>query len=119
MEKVDWTLLPIDIVYEHILPKLPIDTRIKLQVSPKRISKEICNNLETKLQEIKNPTKLYFENIQGGILRFLDIRKVINEMIYSNHLYFVGDRDEFLSIYKQDIWTTFMRFDQDKWKVIG
>jgi hypothetical protein len=118
-----WAQLPYDIITTHILSKLPIDLRLELKLKPQKISKDIVENLHKKLQEIKSPPAIYYEQKPDGFTTFIEVRKMINKLQYSYHLYFTGDRDdEFIWVRNETTWIIWNNrrwgLDGRKWDIL-
>ncbi len=88
--------LPFEIVVNHILPKLPIDTRLALNIPPNKFCKSFLNKYEY-LCENKNNISFIEVSLQENI-RYIDFRIQIKNKLYS-HLYYLWTGDELVFLY--------------------
>jgi hypothetical protein len=93
---MEWSHLPDEVIYQQILPLLPIDTKLSLKVKPQKLSNNIIENLQIEINKIKNKPYIYHINSSLRNLRFIDIRKIIADKTYVYWKFFVGENDEYV-----------------------
>jgi hypothetical protein len=93
---MNWSNIPNDIIYQKILPLLPIDTKLSLKIKPQKIPDDIITNLQNELNKIENRPFIYHLNCSLSNIRFIDIRKIIANKTYVYWKFFVGENDEYV-----------------------
>jgi hypothetical protein len=90
-----WKSIPQDILYYHILSKLPIDTKRKLKIKPLKIDLNIINNFNNLYIKIIKP-KIFYNNNYNN-LEYTSICFFISSFLYIYQIL------KFNNTYKEDI----------------
>jgi hypothetical protein len=91
---MNWSNIPNDIIYQHILPLLPIDTKLSLKVKPRKIPDDIIENLQKELDKIKHKAFVSIYRSESIIIEFLQIKKNLDHLekkIYVHSRFHAGD----------------------------
>lgn len=85
-----WSRLPLDIVYNHVFPKLTIEQRLGLGVPPNRFSQAYLLKINKRLKCIMRtkPQVHYFSTFADGSLRSIETSRRVggNVYIYRKHV---------------------------------
>jgi hypothetical protein len=91
---MEWSNLPHEILYIHILPLLPIDIRLSFKIEPRKLSNDIIENLQTEINKIENKRFVSIYRSEGRILEFLQIKKHkdhLEKEIYVRSRFYTGE----------------------------
>jgi hypothetical protein len=108
---MNWSNLPHEVIYQKILPLLPIDTKLSLKVKPKKLSNNIIENLQTEINKIKNKPFITRIDIENKNILFLQIRKHIINKIYIHWRIIIG------STYDEYIYTEHVEPITNTWQI--
>jgi hypothetical protein len=81
-----WKLLPNNILYCHILPKLSIDIKLAFKVKPNQILKKTIFDFEIMFNNIIKPS-IYYYCIDVNDFEYLSICKFCNISLYMYQLF--------------------------------
>jgi len=81
-----WKLLPNNILYYHILPKLSIDIKLAFKLKPSQISKKTISDFEKKINNIIKPSKYYY-SINVNDFEYFSVCKFFNISLYMYQLF--------------------------------
>jgi hypothetical protein len=98
-----WKLLPNNILYCHVLPKLSIDIKLILNVKPNQISKKTIFDFEIMFNNIIKPS-IYYYCININDFEYLSICKFCNISLYMYKLFRYTSNDKI--IYNEHILTS-------------
>jgi hypothetical protein len=81
-----WKLLPNNILYYHILPKLSIDIKLAFKVKPNQILKKTIFDFEIMFNNIIKPS-IYYYCIDVNDFEYFSICKFCNISLYMYQLF--------------------------------
>jgi hypothetical protein len=90
-----WKLLPNNILYYHILPKLSIDIKLAFNVKPNQISKKTIFDFEIMFNNILKPS-IYYYCFGVNNFEYLSICKFCNISLSMYQLFRHIDNDKIL-----------------------
>jgi hypothetical protein len=81
-----WKLLPNNILYCHIIPKLSIDIKLAFKIKPNQISKKTIFDFQIMFNNIIKPS-IYYYCIDVNDFEYLSICKFCNISLYMYQLF--------------------------------
>ena len=119
-----WKLLPNNILYCHILPKLSIDIKLAFKVKPNQILKKTLSDFEKKINNIIKPS-IYYYSINVNDFEYFSVCKFCNISLYMYQLFRYMNNDKIIynenllisNILVQNEYSIFWKYDyiNNKW----